>query len=498
LLRTVRRLCLLPCAFCLFVVLATLNSAGYRYGASDQAFYIPAVLRQVDPALFPQDRVLIDSQSRLTVIDEMLAGAVRYAGISLPHLFVGLYVVTLLLLLAGASRIGAHLYRTRWAVVALGAALTLRHAIAKTGANTLEGYFHPRQLAFALGLLAVAGFLERRERVSAALLLAAGLIHPTTAVWFVAWLGVAAWMARPAWRQALALVAVALGVAGIFALWRGPLAGHVARMDAEWLAVIADRDYLFPLAWPVDVWVTNLVAIPVILFCWRARARAGLTVAGETPLVAGALALAVIFVAWLPLSASHLAIAVQMQVTRVFWLIDVFGTVYLVWALAEGSGAAGAVLGKRAAVAAAVILALSTARGVYSCFVQFPDRKVVSLDIQHADWRGAMAWAQATDPASGWLADPHHAALYGSTVRAAGHRDVLLDQLKDPAIAMYDRAIAMRLADRERALAALPWDTPDGARALARRYGLDYLVIDRPLDLPLAFQSGSLFIYRIR
>ena len=56
----------------------------------------------------------------------------------------------------------------------------------------------------------------------------------------------------------------------------------------------------------------------------------------------------------------------------------------------------------------------------------------------------------------------------------------------------------MRLADRERALAALPWDTPDGARALARRYGLDYLVIDRELALPLAHQSGSLFIYRLR
>ena len=59
------RFYLLPFAFCLFVVLATLNSAGYRYGASDQAFYIPAVTRQLDPALFPRDRALIDAQARL-------------------------------------------------------------------------------------------------------------------------------------------------------------------------------------------------------------------------------------------------------------------------------------------------------------------------------------------------------------------------------------------------------------------------------------------------
>ena len=476
-------------------MLATLNSAGYRYGASDQALYIPAILRHLDPALFPQDRVLIDAHAGVIVVDEILAGVVRLTGMSIPHLFFALYVTSLLLLVGGAGRIGAHLYRNRWAVVALGAALTLRHAIAKTGANSLEGYFHPRQLAFALGVLAVAAFLERRMRIAAALLVVAGLVHPTTAFWFMVWLGVAAWVARPEWRKALAVCAAALVAAGGLALWRGPLAGRFTRMDADWLAVIADRDYLFPLAWPVDVWVTNLIAIPVIVFCWRARVRAGLTVAGETPIVAGALALAVIFFVWLPLSAAHVAIAVQMQVTRVFWMIDFLGTVYLVWAVAEG---AATTTGRRAALAAVVILALSTARGVYGCFIQFPDRRVLAMDLQHADWREAMRWARTTDPGSGWLADPHHAALYGSTVRAAGQRDVLIELLKDPAIAMYDRAIAMRLADRERALAALAWDTPDGARALARRYGLDYLVIDRELALPLAHRAGSLFIYKLR
>jgi len=43
-----------------FVLLCTMNAAGYRYGASDQALYIPAVLRHVDPALFPRDARLID------------------------------------------------------------------------------------------------------------------------------------------------------------------------------------------------------------------------------------------------------------------------------------------------------------------------------------------------------------------------------------------------------------------------------------------------------
>jgi hypothetical protein len=480
-----------------FVLLATLNSAGYRYGASDQAFYIPAVLRHLDPSLFPRDRALIDAQGRLIFIDDIAAFVVRYTHVSIPSLFAILYVTTLGLLFAAALRIGAHVYRTRGAVLALAAALTLRHAIAKTGANTLEGYFHPRQLAFAIALFSLAGFLERRERATIALLVTAAVIHPTTAVWFAIWIGVATWLERPERRQVLAAGAALAGVAAVVALWRGPLAGHLARMDPAWLAVIGDRDYLFPLAWPADVWFTNLIAIPIIVSGWRARARAHLAIAGETPLVVGALALAAIFFAWLPFSAAHVAIAVQLQVTRVFWLIDFLGTVYLVWFIAEGR-ATGDALRKRAWVAAAVIVVLSSARGVYSCFFQFPDRQVVAIDIQRPDWRDAMAWARTTAPGSGWLADPHHAALYGSTVRAAGHRDVVIDLLKDPAIAMYDRGVAMELADRERALAQYAWDTPDGARALAQRYALDFLVIDRPLPLPLAHQAGSLFIYRIR
>jgi len=40
--------------------------------------------------------------------------------------------------------------------------------------------------------------------------------------------------------------------------------------------------------------------------------------------------------------------------------------------------------------------------------------------------------------------------------------------------------------------------TPDKARTLAATYDIDYLLAERPFDLPLAFQSGNLRIYRLR
>ena len=152
----------------------------------------------------------------------------------------------------------------------------------------------------------------------------------------------------------------------------------------------------------------------------------------------------------------------------------------------------------RAAAVAIVLIAVSTMRALYISFVQFPNRRIFAVDVESPDWRDAMAWARSSPRQSGWLADPAHAALYGSSIRAVGERDVLLEDLKDAALAIYDRGIAMRISDRRRALAATPWDTPDGARALARRYDLDYLVTNRPVDLPRAYRAGSLTIYRLR
>ena len=63
-----------------FVLLATANGAGYRYGVSDQAFYIPAVARSIDPTLFPLDGSLIDAQGRLMFVDEVMAAVAGGTG----------------------------------------------------------------------------------------------------------------------------------------------------------------------------------------------------------------------------------------------------------------------------------------------------------------------------------------------------------------------------------------------------------------------------------
>ena len=46
------------------------------------------------------------------------------------------------------------------------------------------------------------------------------------------------------------------------------------------------------------------------------------------------------------------------------------------------------------------------------------------------------------------LADPGHAWKYGTSVRVAGERDVYLEEVKDVALALYSRDVAMRVLGR--------------------------------------------------
>jgi hypothetical protein len=56
----------------------------------------------------------------------------------------------------------------------------------------------------------------------------------------------------------------------------------------------------------------------------------------------------------------------------------------------------------------------------------------------------------------------------------------------------------MRVLTRTRAIDDFTRLTPDRARSLAGEYGLDYLVTEAALELPLAYQNAKFRIYRLR
>ena len=98
----------------LFLLLATANGAGYRYGVSDQAFYLPVVEHAINPELFPRDGSLIDAQGRLMITDEIIATVARLTSIPLETLFLAGYLLSVALIWIGLIAIGHRVYATPW------------------------------------------------------------------------------------------------------------------------------------------------------------------------------------------------------------------------------------------------------------------------------------------------------------------------------------------------------------------------------------------------
>jgi len=483
-----------------FVAVATLNSAGYRFGTGDQAFYLPAIQRHLEPESFPRDRILIDDQDRLNVFPRVAAAIVRTALVTQPALFLGLYVLALLLLFWAARALAAHLGLSRWAQLAVVAAMALKHRVGVTGVNTLEGYGHPRVLAFAIGLAAVVWMLRARPAAALALVAAAFLVHPTTALWFGVWVGVALIAADSRLRPRLL---AAGGVAAAVAIWAigwGPLSAQLVRMDDAWLGVLEGKDYLFATGWRADGWAVAVLYAAVPAGAFAARRRLGLTRPSEGAMVLGLAALPAIFLVTLPFVAARIALAVQFQVSRVFWMLDLTAVVYAVWALADAGRLAPAesARSRRAAAVACALIGLAAVRGAWVTWVEHPGRPVVQAGLPKDDWHDAMDWLRRQAAATHVLADPSHAWRHATSVRVAAGRDVFLEEVKDAAMAMYSRRVAMRVAERASALGDFDGLTPESARALADRFCLDVLVTERALELPLAYRNARFSIYRLK
>jgi hypothetical protein len=480
-------------AAAVFVLMATANSGGYRYGVSDQAFYATAVVKNLHPDLFPRDTRLLDVESHLMWADEIVASLSRAVHLDLPALSVVIYLATLTLLCGAAVAFGRAAGLSWWAIAVLLVLLTFRHRIAKTGANSLEGYMHPRMLAFALGVFALAAVLSRRVVLSCVWTLLAACWHPTTALWFGLAIGVALLTSRATRRQQLLALAGALAIGGWFVLF-GPLAERVVIMDPAWLAVLSEKDYLFPHEWPLYAWVLNLAYPIVIVAIYRRRRRLGVVAVGESGLAQGLVALTILFLISVPLTMVHLALAVQLQVTRVFWVLDFVAAVYLAWWIADDC-----LRNRQAArrLVVALLAAASLGRGAYLLSL---DRQLFTVGFPRTPWIEAMTWLKNRPEPLHVLADPGHAWKYGVSVRLAAEKDTFVESGKDSALAIYDRPLAMQVAERLEAVRDFDALTTPDLHRLAARFGLDVVILEttHSVNLPELYRNRQFVIYQLQ
>jgi hypothetical protein len=145
-----------------------------------------------------------------------------------------------------------------------------------------------------------------------------------------------------------------------------------------------------------------------------------------------------------------------------------------------------------------LLVAVASVRGWYVLRIEHPGRPLVQAALPNDEWTDASGWLRArTAPGAHVLADPGHAWRYGSSLRVSAARDVFLEDVKDGSIGMYDRGVALRVAERRLAMGDFSQLTVERLHELAARYDLSYLVTEQPQPLPEVWRNARFRIYRL-
>jgi len=488
---------------------ATVAIHGYHVGVEDQAIYLPAILKHLDPALFPHDAIFFESQTRPTLIDEIVSEVVQCTHLPLERALLLFHLLAIFLLLLGAWRVARRCFPASnaiWAGLSLLTGLFLV-PIAGTSQYIVDQYMHPRALATALILLPVADLLPGTHRLRGVRLFAwcslcfvvAFVLQLQMAVFG---LGFLIFLRIPweRWIRSMGpVVAVVIPV---------PIIGHLfQRGSPAWLEAARTRSQHYLVRWEWYEWLG--IIFPMILFWWWAKIAEKQQ---ETVLAWFSRRLALYGTLVLVLSGA-LILPPALERLTPFQPMRMFTFIYL-YLLLIGGGLLGQFVLQKA-VWCWVVLFLPLAAGMYladrglfpaSPHIEWPGT------VPNNSWAQAFLWVRQNTPEDAYFAlNPRYIVEPGEDhrgFRAWAWRGHIADWDKDGGVAALVPDLAPRWQREVHALDG--WDRfgdADFAR-LKRDFGADWTVLERklpdgqirqlPANLECPYQNPDLHVCRIR
>jgi len=465
---------------------------GYHPGLEDDGIYLTAVKADLNPALYPHNAGFFRLQLEATVFDKAMAGFIRVTGIPVAWSELLWQLISIFAILWACNSIARRLFReaaAHWAAVAMvGAMLTL--PVAGTALFLVDQHLHPRTVATALILLAVAKIMNRRARPAIALLALSALMHPLMAALGISfclflalalnervsarveglWLGEKETTGRHGARRAGSGSAVA-AVA--------PLGWVFAAASPGWREALKAHSYYFIYTWTWYEWLGAIAPLVLFLALWRWAQRRG-----ETSLARFASAVfaygvfqQVVALAMLP-PLGWLRLT-PLQPMRYLHLV------YFAIALVCG-GLLGEFVLKKSFLRWAVFLLVFNACMLYAQRAQFPSSRHLELPgmAQSNDWLEAFDWIRQNTPKNAYFAlDPYYLDRPGEDFhgfRALAERSSLADTVKDPGVVVQVPSLGDAWLEQVQAEQGWAGFGIGDFERLKRRFGVDWVLIAGP------------------
>jgi hypothetical protein len=436
---------------------------GYHFGVEDQAIYLPAIQRLLDPAFCPHYAEFFLQQPQFTLFPALMAATSRALHMPLDAVLFAWWLLTIFVLLLGALQISRRCFpepSAQWSGVATIVAL-LSLPVTNTGIQIFDQYLHPRGMATAALLFALTAALERRPRAVAWLALAA-VVHPTMAFFGAVHIFFLAWNAPP--RQLPALPALLL---------------PPQFLNPAWKEALYARRFLWPMQWHWYEWLG--VVGPLALLGWFARlgkrdSNGQLAHVSARLLLSGSFGVAAALVLTSVPGLERFAVLEPMRVLHVL---------YILFFLLAG-GLVGQHLLHNRPLRWALLFAPLCVAMLYANHQQFPASPRIEWPgrVARNDWVEAFAWVRQNTPRDALFAlDPVYMDRSGEdqhSFNALAERSMLPDFTKGRGVVAQFPELAYewraQVHDRD------TWSKfqAEDFRRLRRKYGVTWVVLEQP------------------
>ena len=471
-----------------FITAAAFVVMGYHPGLEDDAFYLAAIKRNLNPSLFPHDADFFRLQFQATIFDKLIALSVRLTHLPVPWAVLLWQLAAIFLLLHGCWRIARRCFSdtpAQWAAVSLVAAL-LTLPVSGIGINLADQYLHPRTLATAAILAALVDVLDRRLWRAGILLAIAFAIHAIMASFGISLCLFLWWAQRSRFprSESGAPVLAAIVPLGLMI----PFGWIFEPSSDAWRQAAATRSFYFLARWPWYEWLgvfAPLALLFVLKYFFEGRTKAANVNSADNastllPVVKALLYYGVFqtlvgILIMLPPSLERLRPFEPMRYLHLF---------YLLFFLIIGGLMGRYFLGRH--LYRWVLLFLPLSAGMFYAQRQmFPATSHLEVPGETSDnaWLQAFTWISGNTPVDSLFAiDPHYVELPGEDYhgfRALAERSVLADYVKDGGMAARVPGLAPRWLREVNAQSG--WRNFQAAdfQRLKLEFGVNWVVLSR-------------------
>ncbi len=451
---------------------------GYHPGLEDDAFYLAAIKRNLNSALFAHDSEFFRLQFQATIFDKLIALSVRLTHLPLAWMVLLWQIAAIFLLLHGAWRISRRCFTqatAQWSAVTT-VALLLTLPLPGIALNLADQYLHPRTLATAAILAAIVAVLDRRYWIAGLLLAVAVSVHAIMASFGISFCIFLFWnqRVRPPRRPSAAPLVGALLLLPLGWLWQ-------PTSDA-WRQAAATRGFYYPARWHWYEWLgvfAPLVLLYVLKLFLRRDEEEKKIQTEQPALVSSLLGYGIFQIA----VGLFIMLPPSLERLRPFEPMRYLHLLYFLFFLIAGGLLGRYVLDRRAY---RWLLFLPLSAGMFytqrQMYPASPHLELPGIVTENA-WLQAFAWIREHTPKDSLFAlDPHYTTLPGEDYhgfRALAERSALADYEKDGGMAARVPPLAPRWLNEVQAQTG--WEKFQAAdfQRLKNQFGVSWVILSR-------------------